>query len=177
MKKIKRICSAIAAFGMLALAGCDMEIPDSSKVNIISGLVISGQGNTTYGTMTAYSKAMIGDWSVTTYVDSELKTEDESCSGTEWWDSGNTGSTAQALADGSTVKIVATSESADGQIFFECTDGTNYISVNPYLDAWGTGVTYTSYATPSSNVGTVVTFTVTRKGDVVTFTAAAKEGN
>ena len=32
MKKSKRICSAIAAFGVLALAGCDLEVPDSAKV-------------------------------------------------------------------------------------------------------------------------------------------------
>ncbi|MBR0100508.1 MAG: hypothetical protein IJP90_12475 [Treponema sp.] len=32
MKKLKTICSAIAALTMLALAGCDLEVPDSEKV-------------------------------------------------------------------------------------------------------------------------------------------------
>jgi len=36
MKKLKLICSAIAAFGLLALAGCDLEIDESDKVYYFS---------------------------------------------------------------------------------------------------------------------------------------------
>ena len=36
MKKIKSICSAIAALFMLALAGCDLEIPESVKPDLAS---------------------------------------------------------------------------------------------------------------------------------------------
>ena len=32
MKRLKMICSAIAAFSVLALAGCDLTIPESQKV-------------------------------------------------------------------------------------------------------------------------------------------------
>lgn len=35
MKRFKLFCSAIAALTVLALAGCDMEVPDSEKVEIL----------------------------------------------------------------------------------------------------------------------------------------------
>ncbi|MBR4323797.1 hypothetical protein [Treponema sp.] len=174
MKKFKTICSAIVAFTVLALAGCDMEVPDSEKVDIIPGLVMNGSGTASYGdSMTAYSKAMIGTWSISTYLDGALITSDESCTGDTWW-SNNDQSTPVAFEDGSTVKIVATSKTESGEIFFECTDNTNYISVNPHKDAWGTGVTYSSYGSLTASVGTVVTFYATRKGNTVSFKAAAE---
>ncbi|MBR1714455.1 MAG: hypothetical protein IJ717_05875 [Treponema sp.] len=60
MKKLKLICSAIAAFGLLALAGCDLEISDSSKVeyaesNIedVSGIPFYYDGRLLYNTQVA----------------------------------------------------------------------------------------------------------------------------
>lgn len=175
MKKFKTICSAIVAFTVLALAGCDMEVPDSEKVDIVPGLVMSGSGTISYGeNMTAYSKAMIGTWSISTYLDDTLVASDESCTGDKWW-SNNEQSTPVAFEEGQTVKIVATCKTDGGNIFFECTDNTNYISVNPYNDAWGTGVSYSSYGTPNTSVGTVITFYATRKGsNTVSFKASAE---
>ena len=43
MKKFKTICSAIVAFTVLALAGCDMEVPDSEKVEYFSAEFVTDE--------------------------------------------------------------------------------------------------------------------------------------
>ena len=185
MKRFKLFCSAIAALTVLALAGCDMEVPDSEKVNVIPGLVMSGKGATSYGdTMTAYSKAMIGSWNVSTYTGGTLEdgkivgatkiAEGETVTGDKWW-SNNEQTTTASLEDNSTVIIEATALAKDNQVFFEATDGTNYISVNPHNDAWGTGVTYNSYGAPAVEVGTVIRFYITRSGNTVSFKVSVVE--
>ncbi|MCR5124963.1 MAG: hypothetical protein K6B43_07200 [Treponema sp.] len=168
MKKLKTICSAIVALSVLALAGCDLEIPEKSYVyygNTVT--VMSGTATGDYGTsLTGYGCAMIGTWSLTTYIDNEEKTSDEERTGTTWWSSswGDGKCTEQTISDGQTLKVVAKCETDGAQIFFETYGNSCYVSLNPSDgDAWGTGTTYSdkTYSAKTFAVGETLTFTAT----------------
>lgn len=170
MKKLKTICSAIAALTMLALAGCDLEMPDGDKVDYIPGLAMVGAGNADYGSSaTAYCIAEDGAWSITTKVDGVTKEVEKSCIGKAWWNASNGKSTAQPLADGSTIVIEAKALKDKVQCFFECEGNKNYVSVNPHKDAWGTGVTYNLIKAVEAKKDKTVTFTAKRTGNQIEF--------
>ena len=174
MKKIKRICSAIAALTVLALAGCDMEIPDSEKVDIIPGFIMKGTAtvNDGVGDMSFYFYPMYGTWDVVATVDGVENTSETVESTDAWW--GGIHSTHIALSDGSTLELEVTAKSATGVFtpFFEGNDGTNCISINPNDgNAWG-AATFSNQAFVSTTFekGSTYLFTVTRSGNAYTYT-------
>lgn len=175
MKKLKTICSAIVALSVLALAGCDLEIPDKSYVYYGTTVtVMQGTARGNYGaTLTGYACPMVGTWVITSYIDGEEKASKEEKTGAGWWVAGWDGNkaTEQSVADGSTLKIVAEAQT-DGEIFFEAYGNGCYVSLNPSKDEWGAGTTYIGKEdSPKTFIaGEVVTFTVN-------FEAGDEEGN
>ncbi len=174
MKKLKLICSAIAAFGLLALAGCDLEIDESDKVDVIPGFIMKGTAtvNDGVGDMSFYFYPMYGTWSVTPTVDGSEKTTETVASGEAWWS--NVHSTHYEVADGSTVEFKVTAKTASSVFtpFFEGNDGTNYISINPNDgNAWGAATfSNQAYISTEFEEGSTYLFTVTRAGNAYTYT-------
>ncbi|WP_407428468.1 hypothetical protein [Treponema sp.] len=176
MKKFKLICSAIAAFTLLALAGCDLEIPEKSKVYYGKSVsVMSGTASGDFSdSMTGYGCAMIGTWNISSYVDDVQKESDALRTGTTWWSASWTDgkNTEQSISDGQTLKIVASAQDDGAQIFFEVYGNGCYVSLNPSDgNTWGTGTTYSNknYSACTFYVGTVVTFTATKSGNAITY--------
>ena len=104
MKKFKLICSAIVAFTVLALAGCDLEISDSEKVDIIPGFIMKGTAkvNDGVGDMSFYFYPMYGTWTVNASLNS-VKYDAETIESTDaWW--GGVHSTHIEIADGDTLQ-------------------------------------------------------------------------
>ena len=174
MKKFKLICSAIVAFTVLALAGCDLEISDSEKVDLIPGFIMKGTAkvNDGVGDMSFYFYPMYGTWTVNASLNS-VKYDAETIESTDaWW--GGVHSTHIEIADGDTLELYVTATKASTIFtpFFEGNDGTNYISINPNDgNAWGAATfSNQAYISTSFEEGATYLFTVTRTGSAYSYT-------
>ncbi len=179
MKKFKLICSAIAALTMLALAGCDLEVPEDDLVDIIPGFIMKGTAtvNEGVGDMSFYFYPMYGTWTVNATVDGTEKAAETVVAADAWWSGVH--STHYAMADGSTIefKVTAASTSTVFTPFFEGNDGTNYISINPNDgNAWGAATfSNQAYVATDFTEGSTYVFTVTRNGSAYTYTLGEAE--
>lgn len=169
MKKIK-FCSAIAAFFMLALAGCDLEIPESIKSPSIQGLIMSGTAtvneNVNTDNMEFYFYPMFGTWTVKSSINGTVDSEETVTSTNAWW--GNVHSTHTYIEDGETLELDVTAKSGDTFTpFFEGNDGTYYISINPNDgNTWGECIFSENayYKATEFKEGSTYSFTITRNG-------------
>lgn len=175
MKKLKLFCSAIAALLVLALAGCEMEIPDSEKVDIIPGFIMKGTATADdgVGDMSFYFYPMYGTWTVDAYLNDVAQGSTETVVSTDaWW--GSVHSTHITLSDGDTLELEVTAKSTSSVFtpFFEGNDGTNYISINPNDgNAWGAATfSNAAYVKADFEQGATYLFSVTRNGNVYTYT-------
>ncbi|MBQ4378114.1 MAG: hypothetical protein II821_02815 [Treponema sp.] len=110
MKKMKTICSAIVAFTALALAGCDLELPDSAKVLYNTNSAITWDTGVAsadeWGTdLVVGFSPMYGTFSYSTYEDDTAKIEDASVTGAGAWWTDRVDSLSTDLADGETVSL------------------------------------------------------------------------
>ena len=177
MKKFKLICSAIAALIVLALAGCDLNVPDSKKLIYADEIEIyTGSYNFSIsGDFVVYFFPQFGNWKATTYIDDVLSgdEDEELISDNSWWGDGDK-STEAELADGSTVRIrvVCTDASANAVLVFE-----GYDSDKTYIDVDCANVKANGGADSGSMSGDAWTFEedatydfeITRKGNNLSF--------
>ena len=175
MKKFKLFCSAIAALTMLALAGCDLEVPEGDKVEY--------KTKTKYDAGVTSSKKwddnlvvgispMYGTWTLrVTKGDSVVV--DETIKGAEaWWDN-RVDSSATSILEGETVVLeMRCITEGTAALAFHCHNDTGWWWYNPGDgNAWGDDpleATYTkSFAGSTRNVsmGRKFIFTITRKGN------------
>ena len=172
MKKMKKItafiCSAIAAFSMLALAGCDLELRgDPLDIgNIAEGTVVLADAD---ATTTVYFYPQYGIWNVSTNGGSEEVLE---CAG-GWW-TGGARSTATALADGGTVTIIAQGTGTLTPVF-EGNIGSEYYTLDMVnIGGWTTNSagTVTVNGTSGWDFSSDLhyQFVITRSGQTLSFT-------
>lgn len=189
MKKFKTICSAIVAFTVLALAGCDMEVPDSEKVEYASSIKYdAGVATSTHwddSQLVVGISPMYGTWKITS-IKGELIVVDESVKGAEaWWDN-RKDSTPTTLDDGETVtmKLECTTEGT-AAMCVHCHNDTGWWWYNPGDgNFWGDdsleGTYDKTFSTSTRTVayGNTYTFVITRNGDKLdwTFSQTKEEG-
>ena len=116
MKKLKLICSAIAALSVLALAGCDLEIPEKSKVyynsNVTFDKGVASAADWTSGLGIGFSP-MYGSWKYSSYKGEDKVIEETVIQGAEKWWTDRVDSEATTLLDGETITI-----------YLECVSGS-----------------------------------------------------
>lgn len=177
MKKIKSICSAIAALFMLALAGCDLEIPEIYTVDYSNTVTIKKGTGGFEGmpeTLNVYFRAQLGSFDADVYKNGTQQNEETyELTGSGWWAEPAASTDSVTLEDGDEVKIVATFTDGIAGPFFEVYGDGYYLSINASAftstDTWGKlhgTETVNSY---TYEIGDVITFTVSRSGDVLTW--------
>ena len=182
MKKLKLICSAIVAFSVLALAGCDLELPDSAKVHYNTGATIYDTGVATASewgdSLVVGFSPMYGKFSYTTYNGETVKIDNAEVTGANAWWTDRVDSQATSIADGETVTIN-----------LQCTEGSVVaLCMHVHNDAgwwwynpgdgnfWGDDSlkatydkTYTMSGARNLSEGIPYTFTITRSGSELTW--------
>ena len=178
MKKLKLICSAIVAFSVLALAGCDLELPDSAKVYYNSGETTFDKGTATASdwgdSLVVGFSPMYGTFAYSTYIDGTLSIDNAEVTGADEWWKNRVDSKATSIADGETVKITLTCTS--GSVIALCMhvhNNTGWWWYNPGDgNFWGDDAlnatydkTYTMSGTRTMTLNVPYTFTITRNGN------------
>ena len=160
---------------MLALAGCDLEIPKENKVDYIPGLIMKGKAEITKSgvdSIEAYFYPMFGVWDVDAYLNNEAKESETVASGEGWYSGVH--SAHITMSEGDTLRLEVKPVSGDiFTPFFETNDGTDYISINPNDgNVWGDLATYSGqiYNKTSFEEGITYVFTLTWSGNVCSYT-------
>ncbi len=182
MKKLKLICSAIVAFSVLALAGCDLELPDSAKVHYNTAAIIYDTGTATASewgdSLVVGFSPMYGKFTYTTLNGDTTKIDSAEVTGANaWWDN-RVDSQATSIADGETVTIKL--QCTEGSVVALCMhvhNDTGWWWYNPGDgNFWGDdslnatyNKTYTMSGTRTLSEGMPYTFTITRKGSELTW--------
>ncbi len=180
MKKFKLFCSAIAALTMLALAGCDLEVPEGDKVEYKTkikydaGVTSSEKWD---DNLVVGISPMYGTWTLRVTKGDSVKV-DETVKGAEvWWGNNRVDSSATSILEGETVVLeMRCITEGTAALAFHCHNDTGWWWYNPGDgNAWGDNsleATYTkSFAGSARNVsmGRKFIFTITRKGNDLTW--------
>ncbi len=176
MKKLKLICSAIAAFGLLALAGCDLELDDSAKVlykdsvTFDTGVAVADDWS---DSLVVGFSPMYGTFTYSLYNGGTAELEDATVTGADAWWTGRVDSSSVSLADGETVTVKLSCTSGTTVAFcIHVHNNTGWWWYNPGDgNFWGDdslnatyNKTYTMSGTRTLTTDVPFTFTITREG-------------
>ena len=185
MKKFKTICSAIVAFTVLALAGCDMEVPDSEKVEYLTEIkydagVVSKSDGWDDDLVVGFSP-MYGTWTLTSTKGETVVVDNEEVKGPEAWWTDRKDSTSTTLADGETV-VLELECTTDGTaaLAVHCHNGKGWWWYNPGDgNTWAGDGDFTDLkpdftstfktSTRSVSSGKIFKFTIKRNGNDLTW--------
>ena len=179
MKKLKSICSAIAAFCVLALAGCDLDIPESDKPDYTDD-VIYDKGTATvsdWGTALKVGfSPMFGTWTYSfTDADDNEKLAETTVTGADVWWNNRVDSTQVALDEGETLVLYlecTKSNAGNPGLAIHATNSNGWWWYNPGDgNFWGDDSlsatftkTYTTDGTRNISTNVKFKFTITRSG-------------
>ena len=189
MKKLKTICSAIVALNVLALAGCDLELPDSAKVlyneSVTYDTGVASAEDWGDGLVVGFSP-MYGTFSYTMYNGDTVKVEESTVTGANAWWTDRVDSSSVDIADGDTVTVELKCTEGDTVAFcMHVHNDTGWWWYNPGDgNFWGDdslNATYTKNYTMSGTrtlkAGVPFTFTITRNGKNLTWSMKCIAGS